>query len=50
MLPNLTIGGAGCVDGPLCFAPEYWVKLFKAYNDEDLKNDLVNNVAEGKYA
>ena len=37
MLPNLTIGGAGCVDGPLCFAPEYWVKLFKAYNNGDLK-------------
>ena len=36
MLPNLTLGGAGCVDGPLCVAPERWVEIWSAYSDGDL--------------
>ena len=37
MLPALTIGATGCVDGPPNVAPELWVDIWKAYNDGDLK-------------
>ena len=37
MLPALTIGAAGCVDGPPCAAPELWVELYDAYLEGDLK-------------
>ena len=37
MLPALTIGASGCVDGPLCAAPEMWVEIWDAYNEGDLK-------------
>ena len=36
MLPALTIGAAGCVDGPPCLAPELWVAIWEAYNARDL--------------
>ena len=36
MLPALTIGAAGCVDGPPCAAPELWVELWHAYIAKDL--------------
>ena len=36
MLPALTIGAAGCVDGPPCAAPELWVELWHAYMAKDL--------------
>jgi dihydrodipicolinate synthase/N-acetylneuraminate lyase len=36
MLPALTIGAAGCVDGPLNMAPELWVEIWNAYGDGDL--------------
>ena len=31
MLPALTIGAVGCIDGPLCVAPELWVGIWRAY-------------------
>jgi N-acetylneuraminate lyase len=37
MLPALTVGAAGCIDGPPNMAPEFWVDLWKAYQDGDLK-------------
>jgi len=37
MLPALTIGAAGCVDGPPNMLPELWVALWKAYQAGDLK-------------
>ena len=37
MLPALTIGAAGCVDGPLCIVPEVWVEIWDAYQAGDLK-------------
>ena len=37
MLPALTIGASGCVDGPLCVAPELWVEIWNAYNEGDVK-------------
>ena len=37
MLPALTVGATGCVDGPLNIAPEIWVEIWNAYNDGDLK-------------
>lgn len=37
MLPALTIGATGCIDGPPNMAPELWVEIWNAYNDGDLK-------------
>ena len=37
MLPALTVGATGCVDGPLNMAPEIWVEIWNAYNDGDLE-------------
>ena len=37
MLPGLTIGASGCVDGPLNMAPEPWVELWQAYQAGDLE-------------
>ncbi len=37
MLPGLTIGAAGCVDGPPIIAPEYWLEIWQAYRAEDLR-------------
>jgi len=36
MLPALTVGAAGCVDGPPCLAPELWVAIWDAYRARDL--------------
>lgn len=36
MLPALTIGAVGCVDGPPNMAPERWVALWKAYKSGNL--------------
>jgi len=38
MLPALTLGAAGCVDGPPSIAPEIWVELWQAYRAADLKS------------
>lgn len=37
MLPALTIGATGCVDGPINTAPECWLEIWNAYRDGDLK-------------
>ncbi len=37
MLPALTIGATGCIDGPPNVAPELWVEIWRAYNDGDIK-------------
>jgi dihydrodipicolinate synthase/N-acetylneuraminate lyase len=37
MLPALTIGAIGCVDGPPCVAPELWVDIWNAYVQGDLR-------------
>jgi dihydrodipicolinate synthase/N-acetylneuraminate lyase len=36
MLPALTIGATGCVDGPPNLAPERWVALWRTYQAGDL--------------
>ena len=36
MLPALTIGASGCVDGPPNVAPELLVEIWNAYNDGDI--------------
>ena len=36
MLPALTIGASGCVDGPPNVAPELWVEIWNAYSAGDL--------------
>ncbi len=37
MLPALTIGATGCVDGPPNVAPELWVEIWRAYQAGDLQ-------------
>ena len=37
MLPALTIGATGCVDGPPNYAPELWVDIWNAYQDGDIE-------------
>jgi dihydrodipicolinate synthase/N-acetylneuraminate lyase len=37
MLPALTLGATGCIDGPPNMAPELWVAIWQAYQDGDLK-------------
>ena len=37
MLPALTLGASGCVDGPPCVVPELFVRIWSAYVDGDLK-------------
>ena len=36
MLPALTMGAIGCVDGPPSLAPEVWVEIYDAYKAGDL--------------
>lgn len=36
MLPALTVGAVGAVDGPLCAAPELWMAVWNAYQAGDL--------------
>jgi dihydrodipicolinate synthase/N-acetylneuraminate lyase len=37
MLPALTLGAVGCIDGPPNMVPEVWVELWNAYQAGDLK-------------
>ena len=37
MLPGLTVGCCGCVDGPPACAPEVWVDVWEAYQAGDLR-------------
>jgi dihydrodipicolinate synthase/N-acetylneuraminate lyase len=37
MLPALTIGAIGCVDGPPCVAPELWMEVWNAHEQGDLR-------------
>jgi dihydrodipicolinate synthase/N-acetylneuraminate lyase len=37
MLPALTLGATGCIDGPPNMAPELWVEIWQAYQAGDLK-------------
>ena len=36
MLPGLSIGACGCIDGPLNVVPELWVDIWQAYEAGDL--------------
>ena len=37
MLPALTLGASGCVDGPPNMVPEYFVDIWRAYQANELK-------------
>ena len=37
LLPALTIGASGCVDGPLSLSPDVWVNVWTAYHGGDIK-------------
>lgn len=37
MLPALTVGACGCVDGPPNVAPEPWLEVWQAYGDGDFR-------------
>ena len=58
LLPALTVGAAGCVDGPPSVAPEIWVLLWEQYSKEQLKKaeltqdraiDFAELMAKGDY-
>ena len=36
MLPAMALGAVGCIDGPLCMAPELWLEIWNAVHDKDL--------------
>ena len=36
MLPGMTLGAIGCIDGPLAVAPEAWVEIWKHIGNGDL--------------
>ena len=36
MLPAMTTGAVGCIDGPPGLAPDYWVAIFEAFHAGDL--------------
>ena len=36
MLPALTIGAVGCIDGPPCAAPELWVAIWESWKSGDI--------------
>ncbi|MBT3606534.1 MAG: dihydrodipicolinate synthase family protein [Candidatus Latescibacteria bacterium] len=40
MLPAMTVGACGCVDGPLSVWPEIWVGIWKAYQAGDWKDAM----------
>ena len=48
MLPALTIGATGCVDGPPNMAPELWIDIWNAYNDGDIKRAKVAQARAAK--
>ncbi len=37
LLPALTIGASGCVDGPLSLSPDVWVKIWTAYHSGNIE-------------
>lgn len=37
MLPALTVGACGCVDGPPNVAPEPWLEIWQAYGEGDFR-------------
>ena len=37
LLPALTIGASGCVDGPLSLAPDVWVNVWTAYHSGNIE-------------
>ena len=37
MLPGLTLGACGVIDGPVCFAPEIWREIWDAYQGGNIR-------------
>ena len=35
MLPAMALGAVGCIDGPLCTAPELWLEIWNAVRNKD---------------
>ena len=50
MLPALTIGASGCIDGPPTVAPELWVEIWDAYNAGDLARAEVAQARASEFA
>ena len=38
MVPALSIGAVGCIDGPPCAAPELWVAIWEAWKAADVES------------
>ena len=41
MVPALSIGAVGCIDGPPCAAPEFWVAIWKSWQAGNI-NEAMN--------
>ena len=40
MLPALTLGAIGCIDGPPCAAPELWVDIWNHWKDGNIEKAM----------
>ena len=41
MLPALTLGASGCIDGPLNAAPELWSNIWKTFRQNKLEESMI---------
>ena len=41
MLPALTLGASGCIDGPLNAAPELWSDIWKTFKNNEFNKSMI---------
>ena len=49
MVPALTLGAVGCIDGPPCAAPELWVAIWKAWKASDVNSAIAAQEKASKF-
>jgi|TARA_B100001750_G_scaffold169619_1_gene138033 dihydrodipicolinate synthase/N-acetylneuraminate lyase len=49
MLPALTIGAIGCIDGPPCAAPELWVDIWNKWESGDIQGAIKAQAHASKF-
>ena len=49
MLPALTIGAVGCIDGPPCAAPELWVDIWDKWQSGDIQGAMAAQAHASKF-
>ncbi len=40
LLPALSLGAVGCIDGPVCMAPELWVEIWHAFQSGHIESAI----------